>query len=147
MASYEETLVNISLDADASLAVDTSPPYVGNDAPAGGSAAAGFQYRFVRLTDPHTCGLYTNTSGEIPIGVLQNKPQVEGMAATVAVAGISLVEAGGAIVAGQVVGPDTTGRAVVGGTGSPAGIAIYDGAEGEIVPVLIRPTTTGSTTA
>ena len=147
MASYEETLVNITLDAHGDLAVDTRPPYTENDPPAGGSAAAGFQYRFVRLTGDHTCGLYTNTNGEVPVGVLQNKPQVVDMAATVAIAGISLVEAGGIVAAGDVIGPDDTGRAVTGGTGSPTGIAIYGGAEGELVPVLIRPTTTGSTTA
>lgn len=147
MASYDETLVNITLTADSSIAVDTQPPYTGNTPPAGASAAAGFQYRFVRLTGDHTVGLYTNTNGEIPVGVLQNKPQVVDMAATVAIAGISLVEAGGAVTAGAVVGPDDTGRAVVGGTGSPAGVAIIGGAEGELIPVLIRSTTTGSTTA
>ena len=147
MASYEETLVSISLDADASIAVDTRPPYVDNDDPAGGSAAAGFQYRFVRVTDDHTVGLYTNTSGEVPVGVLQNKPQVVGMAAQVGISGISLVEAGGDVTAGATVTPDATGRGVVGGDGSPCGIAIYGGAEGELIPVLIRPTTTGSTTA
>lgn len=139
MASYDETLVNITLTADASIAEDTSPPYTGT--------GAGLQYRFVRLTGDHTAGLYTNTNGEIPVGVLQNKPQVVDMAATVAVSGISLVEAGGTVTAGDVITPDATGRATTGGTGSPAGVAIYGGAVGELIPVLIRPTTTGSTTA
>lgn len=146
MASYDETLVNITLTADASIAVDTSPPYVDNAAPAGGSAAAGFQYRVVRLTGDHTVGLYTNTSGEIPVGVLQSKPQVTDMAATVAIDGISLVEAGGAVTAGAVVTADDTGRAVVGGTGSVIGQAIYGGAAGELIPVLLVKTTAGSTT-
>jgi hypothetical protein len=142
VASYEETLVNITLDADASIVVDTSPPYTGNAAPVGGSAAAGFQYRFVQVTDPHTCGLFDGTeTGDIPVGVLQNKPQVLGMAATVAVAGISLVEAGGAVTAGAVVEADATGRAVVLADGPGVGIAIHDGAAGELIPVLLRLTT------
>ena len=139
MASYEETLTNISLDADASLAVDTSQPYTGNAAPAGGSAAAGFQYRFVELTGEHTCGLYDDDTGSVPVGVLQNKPQVEGMAATVAIGGISMIEAGGAVTAGDVVGPDATGRAVTGGTPA-AGLAIRGADEaGDLIPVLLRP--------
>lgn len=147
MASYEETLVNITLTADASIAVDTQPPYVGNTPPSGGSAAAGFQYRVVRITGDHTCGLYTNTNGEVPVGVLQNKPQITEMAATVAVGGISLVEAGGVVTAGAVVAADATGRAVVGGTGSVIGQAIFGGDEGELIPVLLVKTTAGSTTA
>ena len=139
MASYDETLVNITLTADASIAVDTSPPYTGT--------GAGFQYRVVRITGAHTCGLYTNTNGEVPVGVLQNKPQVVDMAATVAIAGISLIEAGGEVTAGATVAADETGRAVVGGTGSVIGQAIYGGAAGELIPVLLVPTTAGSTTA
>lgn len=144
MATYEETLTNISLDADATLAVDTSQPYTGNTAPAGGSASAGFQYRFVELTGEHTCGLFNDDTGSIPIGVLQNKPQVEGMAATVAVFGISMVEAGAAVAAGDVVGPDATGRAVTGGTPA-AGIAIRGAGEaGDLIPVLLRTDLTAS---
>jgi hypothetical protein len=133
VASYEETLVNISLDADESIAVDTRPPYTGNPAPDGGSAVAGFQYRFVQVTGPHTCGLAGST--DTPVGVLQNKPQIEGMAATVAIAGISLVEAGGAVDAGASVGADADGRATAGGA---LGIAIYGGGEGDLIPVLLR---------
>lgn len=140
MASYDETLVNITLTADASIAVDTSPPYTGT--------GAGYQYRVVQLTGDHTVGLYTNASGEVPVGVLQNKPQVVDMAATVAIDGVSLVEVGaGGVTAGAVVTADTTGRAEVGGTGSAFGQAIFAGAEGELVPVLLIKTTAGSTTA
>ena len=140
MASYDETLVNITLTADASIAVDTSPPYTGT--------GAGFQYRVVRITGAHTCGLYTNLADQVPVGVLQNKPQVVDMAATVAIAGISLVEVGvGGVTAGAAVSSDAVGRAVVGGTGSVIGQAIFGGAVGELVPVRIVPTTAGSTAA
>lgn len=139
MASYEETLVNISLDADESIAVDTRPPYVDKPHPTGGSNVAGFQYRFVKITGDHACGLYDGGTGDIAVGVLQNKPQIDGMAATVAIAGISLVEVGdGTIEAGDAVGGDATGRGVSGGD---LGLAIYGGTEGEIIPVLLRLTT------
>jgi hypothetical protein len=143
VASYEETLVNISLDADESIAVDTSPPYTGNAAPTGGSAAAGFQYRFVKVTGAHECGLYTGDEGDIVVGVLQNKPQIPGQAATVAVLGISLVEADGAIEAGATVGVGTYGRATSGGD---LGIAIHAADEaGQLIPVLLRLNTTAAT--
>ena len=144
MASYEETLVSITLDAHEDLAVDTRPPYIGNTAPTGGSAAAGFQYRFVQVTDDHQCNLYDGTDvGQVPVGVLQSKPQVEDMAATVGIAGISLVEVGDSTVeAGNVVEADATGRAVNMSDGPGLGIAIYGGTEGELIPVLLRLTTT-----
>lgn len=142
MASYEETLTNITLEADASIAVDTSPPV------ADGVNPAGFQYRFVQVTGDHQCGLYTNANGEVIVGVLQSKPQVVGHEATVAVSGVSMVEAAGAIATGDTVTADANGLATTGGTGSPAGIAIRPAtAAGELIPVLLRLTTTGSTTA
>ena len=143
MASYDETLVSITLDAHDDLAVDTRPPYIGNTAPTGGSAAAGFQYRFVQVTGDHQCNLYDGTeAGQTAIGVLQSKPQVEDMAATVGISGISLVEAGGNVDAGDVVEADATGRGVSASGGVALGVAIYGGAEGELIPVMLRLTAT-----
>jgi hypothetical protein len=141
VGSYEETLVNISLDADDSLAFDTSQPYVGRTPPAGGSAVAGFQYRFVVGTGDHQVGLSTGAEGQRVAGVLQNKPQVEGMAATVAIFGISMVEAGGDLEPWDAVGTDATGRAVSGGD---LGVAVYGGVEGDLVPVILRLHTTAA---
>ena len=144
MASYEETLVSITLDAHEDLAVDTRPPYIDNDPPTGGSAAAGYQYRFVQVTGDHQCGLYDGTDvGAVAVGVLQSKPQVTDMAATVGIAGITLVEVGDDTVeSGDAVEADDTGRAVSEDGGVPLGIAIYGGSEGELIPVLLRLTAT-----
>ena len=143
MASYEETLVNITLGAHADLAVDTSPPYIGNTPPTGGSAAAGFQYRFVKVSGDHQCNLYDGTeTGDIAVGVLQSKPQVTDMACTVAIAGVSMVEAGDTITGGAAVEADATGRAIPLAGGVVLGTAIYGGAEGELIPVLLRLTST-----
>lgn len=139
MASYDETLVNITLDAHDNIAVDTRPPYTGNTPPTGASAAAGFQYRFVQVSGAHQCDLYDGTTaGNVAVGVLQNKPQVEDMAATVAIFGVSLVEAGGTVSAGDAVEGDSTGRAISLSTGVALGLALDGGAEGEIIPVLLR---------
>lgn len=134
MASYEETLVSISLDADASLAVHTNPPH------ASGVNPSGVQYRFVQVVGDHEAGLFTNATGTVAVGVLQNKPQEVGEAAQVAVDGISLVEAGGAITAGDTVGSDADGKAT---TGGDLGIALYGAAAtDELIPVLLRLHTT-----
>lgn len=144
MASYEETLVSISLDAHDDLAVDTRPPYIGNPAPTGGSAAAGFQYRFVRVSGEHQAALYDGTeTGHVAVGVLQNKPQIEDMACTVGIHGITLVEVGDDTVeAGGVVEADATGRAISLDAGVALGTAIYGGTEGQLIPVLLRLTAT-----
>lgn len=127
MSSYEETLTSITLDAAAGIASDTSPP---NEGP-------GEQYHFVQISGAHQADLYANTTGQIAAGVLQNKPQVTDMAATVAIMGISLVEAGGAITAGDAVGSDASGRAVSGGTPT-LGVAVHGAAgAGELVPVYL----------
>lgn len=128
MAAYDETLRNITLDAAANLAVDTSPP---------NNTGPGNQYRFVQVSGAHEADIYANAAGEICVGVLQNKPQEEAMAATVAIAGVSMVEASAAITAGDAVGSDASGLATSGN--SPTlGIAVRGAsAAGQLVPVLL----------
>lgn len=127
MSSYEETLTSITLDAASNLAVDTRPP---NEGP-------GNQYRFVQISGGHQADLHTNATGEVAAGVLQNKPQVTDMAATVAISGISMVEADGAIGAGAQVGSDASGRASSGAL-PVLGIAVREAtAAGQLIPVLL----------
>lgn len=129
MAAYEETLVNITLDASDNLAEDTAPP---NEGP-------GNQYRFVQVSGEREVDLFTGEAGDICVGVLQNKPQVENMAATVAISGVSLVEAGtDDISAGDAVGADSDGKAD--DTETPVlGIALRGAtADGQLIPVLLR---------
>jgi hypothetical protein len=127
VSSYEETLTNITLEAAAGIAVDTQPPNEGS----------GFQYRILQVSGGHQADLYTAAIGEVPFGVLQNKPQVEGMAATVAVHGVSMIEAGGAIAAGDQVTGDANGLATT-GSNPVIGVAIRAAsAAGILVPVML----------
>lgn len=131
--SYQETLVNVTLDADASVGVYTGvaglPGSAGNN--------AGLQYRFVKVTGEHICGLVTAATDPI-VGVLQNKPQGVGHAATVALSGISHIEAAGVIAAGATVASDTVGRASASAT-NVVGIAIHSAsAAGQLIPILLR---------
>lgn len=131
--SYQETLVSVTLDADASVGVYTGVAGV----PGSAANNAGLQYRFVKLTGAHQAGLATAATDAV-VGVLQNKPQGVGHAATVALSGISHVEAAGVVAAGATVTSDSVGRAVASAT-DVKGIAIRPAtAAGQLIPVLLR---------
>jgi hypothetical protein len=129
--AYEESLRSISLDADASIGIFTGVPGL----PGSATPNAGKQYCWVKVTGEHTAGLCTAAAGELPAGILQNKPQQVGGASTVGFNGVSKAVCGGAVPAGSRVGPDANGATVVVATG-PA-IALTTGATGGIIPVLI----------
>ena len=115
--AYEETLQNVSLAADASIAVYTNVAGIpGTPSGTGSAGPAGFIYRFVKPTGKSQVGLVT-ANGDQAIGVLQSKPQVTGQSATVARAGISMVvSAGNTILAGDLITSDNAGRASKAGT-------------------------------
>lgn len=134
--SYEESLRSVSLDADASLAAYTGVPG------ATGSADPNYgkQYRFVKVTGAHQVGLVDDPT-DLAIGVMQNKPQVAGQAATVAIRGITNVISGGAVDAGDEVSADATGRGITadGVDDLVYGIALAaTTAENQLFPVLLR---------
>lgn len=137
--AYEELLRSITLEAAASIAVFTGPPgLVGSADPNGGK-----QYYFVKLTAARTVGLAAAAANERVLGVLQNKPQFTGEAATVAVDGVSKVEAGGTVAAATGVKVDANGKAVqwVAGTDDAdlcVGLAITAGVSGQLMSVLIK---------
>lgn len=133
-----DILRSISLVADSTVAAATGVP----GQTTSGSASAGKQYRFVKVTGRRTCGLADTTSNEIVIGVLQNKPQATGAACTVAVAGVSVVEAGGTISAGAAVKTNSDGKAVAASLPGDAalvlGVALEAGTSGKLVSVLLK---------
>ena len=141
--AYEESIRSITLNADATLAGYTGVPGL----PGSADPNSGKQYRFVKVTGAHECGLATGAAGELVIGVLQNKPQVTGAAATVAIRGVSMVEVGGSVNAGDPVKVDADGQAVK-ATLTGQGADDYDVVVGvalgsattatHIIPVLLR---------
>lgn len=146
--AYEEGLRSISLDADASIAVYTGVPGLPGSAQPNG----GHQYKFVKVTGAKTAGLATGATNEVVIGVLQNKPQVTGQSATVAIRGVSRVLAGDTVNAGEAVKVDTAtdGTAVAADLPDDAelivGVAVTGGNEGEIISVLLSTPTGTSVT-
>jgi len=130
--AYNEHLQSISLAADDSVGKYTGVP----GQPGSASPNSGMQYRFVKVTGKSQCGLAIDAADRV-VGVLQNKPQYPGSAATVGIMGISVVTAGAAVTAGQNVDPDSEGRAVP-SAGAGVGVALTASANaGELISVLL----------
>jgi len=106
--AYEESLRSITLKADSNLAVYTGVAGM----PGAPAAHGGKQYRFVKVTGVGTAGPADTTANEVVIGVLQNKPQYVNQPATIGISGVTLVEAGGAITAGNALKVNASGQAV-----------------------------------
>ena len=133
--AYEESLRSITLNADSSLAVYTGVP----GTPGAPSPHGGKQYHFVKVTGVHQCGIADADDTGV-IGVLQNKPQNAGNAATVGIRGVSKVVADKAIDAGEAVYCSADGQATdsAAGGGNQCGVALNTVANaGELVSVLL----------
>lgn len=135
--AYEESLRSISLDADSSLAGYTGVPnQPGSAVPNYGKAL----YRFCKITGTHQVGRAGSDDVADVVGVVQNKPQVVGQAATVGIRGVTNLLAGAKVEPGQHVVPDDEGRAVPADEGTQ-GLAIAitaAGGEGEVFSGLLR---------
>lgn len=135
--AFEESIRSITMVSDDTLAIRTGVA----GAPGSPTDNAGNQYRGVKVTGSRTVGLATGT-GDLCIGVLQNKPQVTGEAATVAIRGVSKVRAAGAVAAGAIVYLTADGRGSATGTAGTTtqlGIAITAAAgANELFPVLLQ---------
>lgn len=134
--AYEELLKNISLDVDASLGIYTGVP----GQPGSAVPNSGKQYTLVKVTGAHQAGLCT-AAGDVVVGVLQNKPQKAGAAATVGIDGVTNVMSGAAISAGASLVSDASGRAVTVGA-TPSGgkkLIALKAASGanELIPALL----------
>lgn len=115
--AYEESLTCISVPANADLSAS--------------------QYRFMKVNS--SGNLIAATANGAADGVLQNKPSAAGMAGSLAIAGVSQVEAGSAITAGDHVAVATGGKAATAATGATVvGRAMQSASgDGSIIAVLI----------
>lgn len=130
--AYEESLRSISLNADATVGIYTGVP----GQPGSASPNGGQQYHFVKVTGVHQVGLADATNPVV--GVLQNKPQAPGAAATVGFHGVSKVVSDVAITAGAAIKVSATAQAAITGAGPTVGIALSTTANpGELVDVLL----------
>lgn len=131
--AYEESIRSITLNADASLGIWTGVP----GALGSPTDNAQKQYHLVKVTGSHQCGLVSGATDAV-VGVLQNKPQQAGAAATVAIRGVSKVVPSLAVTAGDKVYAAADGRVNKTNTGTYVGIALATTANaGELLPVLL----------
>jgi hypothetical protein len=129
--SYEENLQSLTLEADNTIGIFTGVPgQPGSAVPNGGK-----QYHFVKVTGTNQCGLATAAT-DVTCGILQNKPQQPGAAATVGYAGVSNVVASAAISAGALVAPTAAGAAVTDATNGKWQALKAAAGAGELIPVL-----------
>ena len=74
------------------------------------------------------------------LGVLQDKPNADGVAGVVAFGGVSKIALGGTVTSGQMIATDSAGKWVAAASADIAcGICITGGASGEIGNALIAP--------
>jgi hypothetical protein len=131
--AYEESLRSITLNADASLGIYTGVPgQPGSPDPHGAK-----QYHFVKVTGVHQVGL-ADAAATTVVGVLQNKPQGPGQAATVGYHGVTKVVSDVPLVAGDAIKVSADGQAAKTGAGPTVGIALNTTASaGELAVVLL----------
>jgi hypothetical protein len=99
---------------------------------AGGDLSAG-QFHFVTLAADGQVDV-SSTAGGNAIGVLLNAPAAAGRAATVAISGKVMVEAGAAVTAGDALQTNAAGEAITAATGDyTLGYALEDGVDGQII--------------
>lgn len=91
------------------------------------------QYRFGTIDSNGKVGL-TSSAGRVD-GVVQDNPEAD-RALALGFSGVSMVEYGGTVTAGDSVQSGASGVAVTGNTNSRA-IALESGVSGEIHPVLL----------
>lgn len=135
--AFEQNLESITLLADSSIGDYTGVPLQ----PGSPDPHYAHQYTFVKLTGALTCGLAVTKATDMVIGVLQNKPQGTGHAATVAIHGVSLVQSGEDVAAGDKVAFDTTGRAITytGSGDQLVGVALTScAAQNQLISVLLK---------
>lgn len=91
------------------------------------------QFHFVTLEADGQVDL-ADSAGENCIGVLLNSPAAAGRAATVAISGKVMVEAGASVTAGDKLQTNAAGEAETAATGDYVmGYALEDGVDGQII--------------
>jgi hypothetical protein len=139
--TYQETLKNVSMNADSSIGAFTGIEGM----PGAASPIYGKLYCAVKITGSKTVGLCTSSDRKIQmVGVLQNKPQKIGTGATVALrlaGGVTNFFAGaGGVSAGDGIKLDANGHGV---TATPTtddalviGWAVTAAVSGSVFPMM-----------
>ena len=133
--SYEESLRSITIEADASIGLFTGI----SGTPGAAKPIYGKQYHLLKVTGPNRVG-HVTAGTDVAIGVLQNKPQGTGHAATVAIGGVTNVLTGAVVTAGDLIAGDADGKAVTAITDDVTiGVALETSTKADVlIPVLLK---------
>jgi hypothetical protein len=116
--AYKESQISVTLEAGADLSAN--------------------QFHFVTVDADGQ--LSVSTDGAASVGVLLNDPSAAGRAAEVCIGGLTRVEAGGNITAGDPVASNATGEAIEAGSDDIIlGTALTDGDDGEVISIIFQP--------
>jgi len=116
--AYKNSQVSVTLEAGADLSAN--------------------QFHFVTMDSDGQ--LSVSTDGAASVGVLLNDPSAAGRAAEVAIGGLTRVEAGGTVTAGDAVASGGTGEAITAASGDVIlGTAVTGGADGEVISIIFQP--------
>ncbi len=97
------------------------------------------QFKFMAVDSSSQLALQTSSTAA-NAGVLLDKPDAQGKVGTLAIGGMTKVEAGATVTAGAQGMADGTGRVIDHtGVNMSAGVIIDGGAVGEVVRVLLQP--------
>lgn len=99
-----------------------------------------FQYRVMRVSAAETCNVSSDATDSAACGILQNKPNTN-QGATIMRQGITKVEAGAAITAGDHCTYDGSGKAITIASGDMSiGQALQTaGADADIIEIMAYP--------
>lgn len=119
--AYENALGTVSIPANADLSTN--------------------QYSLVKLVNNSGEGQAAlSGAGEGAVGILQDKPDAQGVAGSVGFTGISKLKLAGTVTAGGPVASNASGLGVAAGTGDiVVATAVESGVSGDIIPVIIEP--------
>lgn len=106
--------------------------------PSSADYTGGAQFRFVDLLNTGKAG--NPTAGGRVIGVRQNRPKAN-EAMTIVASGVSIVEAGGAVTAGDLVATNAVGQAVTAAAGNAVVGRALESATGAGIQIAVFLTT------
>lgn len=106
----------------------------------------GAQYHFVRYSAADTVNISSQDAAEDWVGVLQNKPNAAGRAATVQFAGETKITAGGSLTVNDLITTNGSGRAAAATSGDMIMGRVQEtaAADGDVIRMLIMPFFSGN---
>ena len=96
------------------------------------------QWHFVKVDSDSQLSVATDGFGAV--GVLLNDPSAAGRAAEVCIGGLTRVEAGGNVTAGDFIASNSTGECIKAGTNDVIlGVAVTGGVDGDVISIIFQP--------